>query len=150
MRASPWRILIGPLYHPQILGDYLQDPQIIPFALNQMDLKHLPSGYDMVSEQLKSGFHKALNYIPFETQLSDLLAQIKPEDQPDILLWWGLYAPLPLDLPTSPIPTALIVSDWHENLTVVKRYASGFDYIFCDQVLIEILKCPVSRAEPSP
>ncbi len=100
--------------------------------------EHMPPGYDVISETLQHKNPRALDYIPFETTLSDLLAQTPA--RPDLLIWWGLYAPLPPDLPYSPIPTALIVSDWHENLTMLKHYVSAFDYIFCDLPLHNILK----------
>ncbi|PIQ23894.1 hypothetical protein COW36_11485 [bacterium (Candidatus Blackallbacteria) CG17_big_fil_post_rev_8_21_14_2_50_48_46] len=138
MMPSPFKTLIGPLYHPQLLGDYLFDPNIYVFVMNGIKWSDMPPGYDMVTDQFPST-GRLLNYDYAQSNIQSLLAQFPPQSPPELLIWWGLYAPVPLDIAECPIPTLLVVSDWHENLSVVLRYVEAFDHILCDRALVKIL-----------
>lgn len=137
---APCKILIGPLYHPRVLGDYLQDPAVYPFFLDCQNWKTRPVAYDMVISLSEFQAERQVAYDYQNTTVAGLLSQFPNDAQPDLLIWWGFYGPIPQDIAECPIPTLLIVSDWHENLTSVLAYAEAFDFVLADQGLVEILQ----------
>jgi len=139
-QPAPCKILVGPLYHPRVLGDYLQDPLIYPFFLDCQNWKTRPVAYDMVIALSEFQSERQLPYDYQNTTVAELLSHFPAQAQPELLIWWGFYGPIPVDIAESPIPTLLVVSDWHENLTSVLAYAEAFDYVLADQGLVDILK----------
>ncbi|MGE3724906.1 MAG: glycosyltransferase [Candidatus Sericytochromatia bacterium] len=138
-QPAPCKILVGPLYHPRVLGDYLQDPLIYPFFLDCQNWKTRPVAYDMVIALSEFQTERQLPYNYQNTTVAELLSHFPAQAQPELLIWWGFYGPIPVDIAESPIPTLLVVSDWHENLTSVLAYAEAFDYVLADQGLVDIL-----------
>lgn len=72
-------------------------------------------------------------------ELAPLLEQLG-DWQPDILLWWGLNAPLPRDLERLAIPRLLIAADWQYHFGVLRHYCRAFDWIYGDRLLLQSLK----------
>jgi hypothetical protein len=139
MKASPCRILIGPLYHARLLGDYAHDPQIYAFFIESQDWRDSPPAYDIVVSTSDFAPERRLIYNYQNCTIAALLAQFPASEQPELLIWWGLYGPIPVDIAECPIPTLLVVSDWHENLTSVLGYVEAFDFVVADQGLCDLL-----------
>lgn len=135
----PGRILIGPVYYPTILGAYARHPDVKCFYPGTAGIDAFYP-FDNVEALLDFGF-----CLPFELsyqkppRLQDLWDQLPPDWQPDILIWWGFYFPLPEDLARCPCRRYLIVSDWHPYLPVLRRYLPLFDGVFGDRALLDIL-----------
>ncbi len=140
LKPAPCKILVGPLYHPRVLGSYLHDPLIYPFFLDCQNWKTRPVAYDMVISLSEFQAERQLPYDYQNTTVADLLSHFPADAQPELLIWWGFYGPIPVDIAESPIPTLLVVSDWHENLTSVLAYAEAFDFVLGDQGLVDILQ----------
>ncbi|MBF2054086.1 MAG: glycosyltransferase family 1 protein [Candidatus Sericytochromatia bacterium] len=135
----PGRILIGPVYYPTLLGRYAHHPDIKCFypgmagiyAFCPLETADLPRDFSFCLP-LDLSYQKA-------PRLQELWEQLPPDWQPDILIWWGLYFPLPDDFDTCPCKRYLIVSDWHPYLPILKRYLPFFDGVFGDRALLELL-----------
>jgi len=140
LKPAPCKILVGPLYHPRVLGSYLHDPLIYPFFLDCQNWKTRPVAYDMVVSLSEFQAERQLPYDYQNTTVAELLSHFPADAQPELLIWWGFYGPIPVDIAESPIPTLLVVSDWHENLTSVLAYAEAFDFVLGDQGLVDILQ----------
>ena len=131
---------MGPLYHPRVLGRYLHDPLVYPFFLDCQNWKTRPVAYDMVISLSEFQAERQVPYDYQNTTVANLLSHFPADAQPELLIWWGFYGPIPVDIAESPIPTLLVVSDWHENLTSVLAYAEAFDFVLADQGLVDILQ----------
>lgn len=120
------RILIGPIYRPWTLGQYSQDPRLIPFV--DVGLSH---AYPVIN-------HPATLYFDSRTEgLHDLLKQIEP---PDIVVWWHHFSRIPEDISTSPCPTLLIISDSQGVISQFCDYAQVFDWILTDRIGVKALQ----------
>ncbi len=149
--ALPLNILLGPLSPSLVtaeqsicnplsslhcLGDYFGHPQIQTFFIGSEALSHLyPAGQTIQSivpaERLE---------LPLQPSylLQPLLDKIQPEFQPDLILWWGLQYGFPDDFQQVNLPKILIVSDWNPHHALLSELFGVFDYLLCDQKLIQI------------
>lgn len=118
----PYRILIGPLYNPGVLGGYFGHPDIRTFMSEPAE----PGRYDLSYEIGRDSF-------------ADLLARLDGWE-PDLVIWWDLiYQALPPGIADCPYPTAVIVGDWNLHFFAVEHYVSAFDYVFGDRQLMALL-----------
>ncbi|HEY9841173.1 MAG TPA: glycosyltransferase [Candidatus Obscuribacterales bacterium] len=150
MRSElPCRILLGPLaptleledgrlinscltpdlclgayrHHPQLRGFYL-DPQVL--LRPGQRARPLPPG------TLTLGG-------PSGWKLADLWARLG-DWQPELLIWWGFHYALPADIADCPVPSLLVVADWHYHYTAVRAYLDAFDHVCCDRLLLQTLQ----------
>ena len=149
MRSSlPCRILIGPLSptlstggvltsssltHDRCLGGYLHHPMLRPFYMHPTLL--LPPeqpGPVMAPGTLAIGGAAGWS-------IHDLLGAAR-EFEPELLIWWGFHYALPADIAECPIPTLLIVSDWHYHYAAARQFIQAFDYVLCDRLLLQSLR----------
>mgnify|MGYP001591693819 FL=1 len=92
-----FKILIGPLSNPGVLGDYSQAANIKVFTHHPYFPQHLRDIY------------YDLNDI---THFNQILEHLPAQWEPDIVIWWDLiYQGLPPGLADCPYPTAVIVGD---------------------------------------
>ncbi|MEZ0374478.1 MAG: glycosyltransferase [Candidatus Sericytochromatia bacterium] len=147
----PCRILIGPfspmihqagmlltssLTNPLYLGEYLRHPQIRPFYMHPQTMvsRNSPSG----PPELEPG--ALLFGGPAGYALGDLLQQLPADWRPDVLIWWGFHYALPADIADCPVPSLLIVADWHFHVDAVLEYVKAFDHVLCDRLLLQGLQ----------
>ncbi|HEY9842889.1 MAG TPA: glycosyltransferase [Candidatus Obscuribacterales bacterium] len=133
----PCRILIGPLMRPFLLGDWISHPDIRSFTF--------PAGVERYFGQvLAPGVEKIsphtlqLEFCP-QLSLADIWRQLPVGWQPDLLIWWGFFFGLPVDIAECPVPSLLVVSDWHTCLGAVLDYVPLFDHVCCDKALQRLL-----------
>jgi hypothetical protein len=132
---SPLRVLIGPLPDPALLGDYLYGDQIKTFTslphsrLLAQAADYPPEAYDLAFDLKQDDFE-------------DLLAQLSPDWQPDLILWLApAVQGLPPGFEKSQIPIVALVHDWHsQGLATLLDCAQAFDQLFCDQALLKLLQ----------
>lgn len=125
--GSELKLLIGPLFNPQVLGSYQYDPNIKIFA-SEPYLPQFANCY-------------AFTY-RFSAQLKfqDLLTKLPPDWHPDWVIWWDLvYQALPPGIEDCPYPTAVIPGDWNLSFLNVRDYIEAFDYVLCDRHLGTLL-----------
>ncbi|HEY9843991.1 MAG TPA: glycosyltransferase [Candidatus Obscuribacterales bacterium] len=136
----PCRILIGPLILPHILGDFRDDPKILSFGYPEaLEWYYAwamePQWYRLPPASLELDFERAA-----QLSLRDLWAQLPPGWEPELLIWWGFFFPIPADIAACPVPTLLVVADWHGYLSAVLEYVGVFDHILCDRALLQLLR----------
>lgn len=123
LKAIP-RLLIGPLFNPEVVGQYAQHPNIKIFG----------------QKTFKDKYHYDICYGPEINHFNEILEELPSDWQPDLIIWWDIvFQCLPAGIAECPYPTAVVVGDW--NLSLLNIYSSleAFDYIFSDQALINIL-----------
>ncbi|MGE3726535.1 MAG: glycosyltransferase [Candidatus Sericytochromatia bacterium] len=130
----PPRILVGPIRNPSQIGAWGQDPHLRVFTYPE-------------SWPVRAQFPDALVYEPGHSTLHDLLRQMPAEAQPDVVLWWHHYSPLPLDMALCPCLSVLIVADSHAQLGNILDLSQAFDLVVGDLVLVDILRQKGVQAE---
>ena len=129
---SPYRILIGPLYHPGILGPWLGDPNILSFGFN--------SEVRVTEMHNASALAPDLHYDPMRSSFAELLATLPPGWEPDLVVWYNVtLLGIPPGLADCPWPTVGVIYDWTLNLQACLDYAQAFDFIVADRAFLEIL-----------
>jgi len=121
MREHFPRILIGPLFNPGVIGNYLGHPCIQTFMSGSAQDLRPPYDhyYDIQTDTIAS----------FLSRLTGPL--------PDFLVWWdGVYQAIPPGIETCPIPTVLIPGDWNLSLSTLWPYLGQFDHVLADKALL--------------
>lgn len=126
MPAPPCKLLIGPLFNPDLIGAYAGHEDIKLFMPASAYTDNYR--YDLVYDPEKiRHFNEILNGLPAGWE-------------PDLLLWWDpVYQPLPPGIEDCPYPTALIPGDWNLAFLSVLQSARCFDAVFADARLGPIL-----------
>lgn len=123
----PHNILIGPLFSPEVLGEYAKAPYIKTFINSTKSFTE--NTYDI-----------AFDLSP-ELRFTDVLRQLPSNWQPDAIIWWDMvYQGIPEGIENVPYPTFGIPGDWNINYLNIEQYARAFDWIISDQLLINKLK----------
>lgn len=135
--------ICNPLSSMHCLGDYFGHPQIQSFFIETRALSHLvPAGEQIQrivpAERLELAVEPA--YL-----LQPLLDSLAPHFKPDLLLWWGLQYGLPQDFKQITLPKVLVASDWHLYHSCLTEIFDAFDYLLCDQKLLQILSAQGHR-----
>jgi hypothetical protein len=122
MREHFPRILIGPLFNPGVIGNYLGHPCIQTFMSGSAEDFRPP--YDL--------------YYDIQTDtIASFLARLTGP-QPDFLVWWdGVYQAIPPGIESCPIPTVLIPGDWNLRLSTLWPYLGQFDHVLADKALLQ-------------
>jgi len=125
MRKDLPRILIGPLFNPGVIGNYLGHPCIQTFMSGSAQDFRPP--YDL--------------YYDIQTDtIASFLARL-PGPLPDFLVWWdGVYQAIPPGIETCPIPTVLIPGDWNLQLSTLWPYLGLFDHVLADRALLQLME----------
>lgn len=113
------KLLIGPLFNPQFLGNYHQDTNIKLFMPESAYTQRYP--YDLV--------------YPWENlqDFSQILELLPSNWQPDLLIWWDvLYQGIPPGIERCPYPIALIPGDWNLGYLTTRHFAEIFDLVLAD------------------
>lgn len=134
LHPAPCKVLIGPLDHACQLGPYIQDPQVRFFVDANLAAQH--QSLQAFGPELEP----LLLQVP-EQGWADLWAQLPPDWQPQVVIWWHLhYSPLPADFGACPVPLIVIVSDWHLSLATVWELREQADWFLVDTPLYQWLK----------
>lgn len=121
MRDNFPRILIGPLFNPGVIGNYLGHPCIQTFMSGSA--QDLRPPYDLFYD------------IQTDT-IASFLARL-PGPLPDFLVWWdGVYQAIPPGIEACPIPTVLIPGDWNLRLSTLWPYLGQFEHVLADKALL--------------
>jgi tetratricopeptide (TPR) repeat protein len=125
--SCPYRILIGPLFNPDYLGDYQHDPNIRIF-------KHR-NAYEPDPGRFHILYDMAQTF-----NFGHILAQLEPGWEPDIVIWWdAVYQGLPPGIEDCPYPTALIVGDWNVGALQSLVHAEMFDALLADRSFLAVM-----------
>ena len=123
----PYRLLIGPLYNPAVIGKYAQSEQIRLFMPRSALTERY--AYDLVYDR-----HEIQNF-------NDILKGLPSDWEPDLVIWWDpVYQSLPPGVEDCPYPTALIPGDWNLAYLTILQLSKAFDLVFADGRLGPILR----------
>ncbi|HEY9838959.1 MAG: glycosyltransferase [Candidatus Sericytochromatia bacterium] len=134
-------ILIGPLWNTIHLGAYDRHPRIQAFGMGEAALRSfLPKGLGQEYYSFPEHFI-ALDFgRSGQLRLADIFAGLPAGWQPEVLIWMGFYFGLPVDLESCPVPSILVVSDWHVHYSLIREVVDAFDYVLCDKALLATLQ----------
>ncbi|PIQ24951.1 hypothetical protein COW36_06240 [bacterium (Candidatus Blackallbacteria) CG17_big_fil_post_rev_8_21_14_2_50_48_46] len=127
LEESPYKLLIGPLFNPELIGKYNRDPNIKLFMPRSFFTQRF--SYDIVySWENFSHFDKILEALPSGWS-------------PDLVIWWDiLYQGLPPGIEQCPYPTVLIPGDWNLAYLTTLDFAKVFDITLADTRLMRFLQ----------
>jgi tetratricopeptide (TPR) repeat protein len=126
--SCPYRILIGPLFNPDYLGDYQQDPNIRIFK-HRNPVEAQPERFHILYDMEKT------------PTFGHILAQLPPDWEPDVVIWWdAVYQGVPPGIERCPYPTILIVGDWNVGALQSLVHAEMFDALLADRSFLRILE----------
>lgn len=121
------RLLIGPLYNPDVLGKYLKHPNIKLF---------------MPRSSFTEQYHYDLVYEPEQVKhFNDIYAYLPDQWEPDLVIWWDIvYQTVIPGMSESIYPIALIPGDWNLAFSTVLHFSQCVDLVFADARLAAILR----------
>lgn len=129
----PYRILYGPCYSGSLLGRLQASPQIKTFNSQ----RHIWVTQIHQTVPLEADIY----YDPREACFADILKQLPPDWEPDIVIWSCLAGtPLPPGIEESPFPTLAVVHDWPLNLQACLDYLDAFDFVVGDRAFLQMLQ----------
>lgn len=121
----PLKILIGPIFNPGVLGQYIHAEDILCFA-SEHYIDKIPQA--------------EILYNPTK-DFQDILNQMPTNWQPDVVIWWDLiYQSIPTGIVDCPYPSAVIIGDWNLGFLTTLNYVGAFDYILTDRHLHQLLQ----------
>lgn len=125
------RIVIGPLFDPEILGFYLYHENIRCFSYDDPDIQ--------ITEPLYS-HPNAFDYSTtlHSSQLEDWIQDQIDHWQAELLIWIAPgHFPVPPGIKKLKIIKLAIAHDWHLNHAAIEWCLNYFHYVFCDALLIQ-------------
>lgn len=124
----PYRILIGPLFNPDYLGDYQSDPNIRIFK-HRNAVEAQPERFHILYDMDKT------------PSFGRILAQLPPDWEPDVVIWWdAVYQGMPPGIEGCPYPTLLIVGDWNVGALQSLVHAEMFDALLADRSFLQVME----------
>lgn len=103
----------------------------IPFCCDETPLERYRGPHDV---RLFGNYEKArYRYNPLEETFPEVIARIRREWSPDLVLCWvPEIHPPPMKVEDSPIPTVALVSDWNVYYPVLQNNLARYDAVLCD------------------
>lgn len=119
IEPCPYRLLIGPLFNPGVLGRFRHDENILIFMPRSQHAENYR--YDMVYDWENL------------THFNQLLTLLPPHWEPDLVIWWDIvYQSIPPSVDACPYPTALIPGDWNLAYLNTLHFSEIFDVVLAD------------------
>lgn len=139
--ADGLKVLIGPLWNAAHIGSHIESPLIQPFYMGEAALRSfLPKGLGKEYYAFHPRCMEADFLQTYRLKIADIFAGLPDGWMPDVLIWMGYYFGMPENLEECPVPSILVVCDWHVHYTIIREMVDAFDYILCDRALLQVLQ----------